>query len=489
MKPIFPRSHKRFSAAVILALATMVTPAAVNAGPQPNSGESLSDSRIQNAVESELLLDPGVPSDRIDLIVNEGIATLSGSVDNILAQDRAVSLAQSIKGVRSVVNQIEVEPILRTDFQIRQDIEAAMVSDPAVESFEVDATVLNGHVTLTGEVESWAEQQLAIGTAKSVSGVRSVTDEIEVNAKFDRTDTEIQRDVEGRLASSTQVDSSLIVVTVQDGVVKLTGAVGSASEKAMAQTVAWTVGAKAVDTDQLEVKWWAHDEMKRNSLIADIDDEKIEDAIEDAWLYDPRVNSFEVTASSTNGKVAITGEVDNLAAKWAAARDARNTHGVWRVTNLIRVRTTEFRSDEEVAEDIRAALRRDPYVDRFDVEVDVIHGRAYLSGSVGTEFELNQAQTIAGMVQGVYHVVNNIDVYTPVRRLADDLEIKDQVESELFWSPFVDSDDIEVVVDKGEVTLTGSVDSWSEYRTATENAYEGGAVLVDNELIVTFGNS
>jgi len=39
-----------------------------------------------------------------------------------------------------------------------------------------------------------------------------------------------------------------------------------------------------------------------------------------------------------------------------------------------------------------------------------------------------------------------------------------------------------VKVENGVATLTGTVDSWSEYRAATENAYEGGASSVKNEL-------
>jgi osmotically-inducible protein OsmY len=39
-------------------------------------------------------------------------------------------------------------------------------------------------------------------------------------------------------------------------------------------------------------------------------------------------------------------------------------------------------------------------------------------------------------------------------------------------------------VTDGVATLTGTVDSWAERRAATDNAYEGGAVWVENELWV-----
>ena len=70
--------------------------------------------------------------------------------------------------------------------------------------------------------------------------------------------------------------------------------------------------------------------------------------------------------------------------------------------------------------------------------------------------------------------------------LKSDSEIVSEIESELWWSPFVDSDQVEVSVDNGVATLTGSVDSWAERNAATDNAYEGGATLVDNDLVVRY---
>jgi len=74
--------------------------------------------------------------------------------------------------------------------------------------------------------------------------------------------------------------------------------------------------------------------------------------------------------------------------------------------------------------------------------------------------------------------------YKPDIGLRTDAEMKEDVEDELWWSPFVDSDDVSVSVDQGVVRLEGRVDSWSELRAAVENAYEGGAYSVDNDLIV-----
>jgi len=60
-------------------------------------------------------------------------------------------------------------------------------------------------------------------------------------------------------------------------------------------------------------------------------------------------------------------------------------------------------------------------------------------------------------------------------------------EDEFFWSPFVDGDDITVQMEDGVAELTGTVDTWSEREAAEENARQGGAVIVDNDLLVLYG--
>ena len=50
----------------------------------------------------------------------------------------------------------------------------------------------------------------------------------------------------------------------------------------------------------------------------------------------------------------------------------------------------------------------------------------------------------------------------------------------------MDSDQVTVSVENGKVTLKGTVDSWNEYRKATENAWECGAWSLDNELVIDY---
>jgi osmotically-inducible protein OsmY len=208
------------------------------------------------------------------------------------------------------------------------------------------------------------------------------------------------------------------------------------------------------------------------------------------------------------GVATLRGTVDNLKAKRAAASDARNTVGVLKVENRIQVRPEDPRTDDDVADDIRAALKRDPFVERHETVVGFDEGSCYLYGTVDSWFEKLRAGELATRVAGVRKVDNQLIVrsaipyaqdpyiddwniydrpwyvYTSTKTFKSDHSIREDVKDELWWSPFVDSDQIQVSVEDGVVELSGEVDSWSEWRSARENAYEGGAVIVRNELEV-----
>jgi osmotically-inducible protein OsmY len=119
------------------------------------------------------------------------------------------------------------------------------------------------------------------------------------------------------------------------------------------------------------------------------------------------------------------------------------------------------------------------------VGVSALNGKVYLDGRVNTSFERHRAEDVASRVKGVVVVENNLD-YEHVWTWKPDWEIRDDVQSQLFWSPFVDFEDITVTVEDGIVTLTGQVDSFQEKYDAEENAFEGGAKDVRNHVSVKY---
>jgi len=499
------RTHPLLVAAVsvLMALAAMLAFAS-DAIPAVNQ---VNDETIREAVEDELVFDRFVSFNDIDVTVNKGIVVLRGQVDNALAQDRASRIATTVKGVVGVDNRIEVVPPEGiSEDELAERVKAALKADPAADTLELAVSVDGNMVTLKGSVESWQEKRLAEKVVRSVTGVAMVLNHINIEYTASRPDLEIRNDVEQRLAFDVLVDHALIEVAVDDSVVELGGAVGSAAEKAEAVSDAWVAGVSDVHADELEVVNWGRDPLMRKEKYAPRENEEVETAIRNSLTLDPRVSEFDVAVKFRDGTARVFGIVDNVKAKRVAERIARETVGVRRVENRIQVRPETDLDDEEIEDMVQLALDTDPYLEGYEVEAEVIGGIAYLHGVVDSYFERAQAKDTASSLNGVKAVKNNLVVsdfganfdpyvdgayvYEPGPMGPTDLEvtflsdseIKKAVRDEIWWSPYVDSDHVQVSVDDAVVTLEGGVESWTERMFARQEAIEAGADDVINKI-------
>jgi len=469
--------------------------------------QGVTDSSIRAAVEGELIFDQALKLNRIGVQVNDAIVTLDGEVTNVLAKRRAADIAETVRGVRAVVNKINVEPMEHlSDTAIRENVSQALVQDSATRRYRLDVEVDDHVVTLKGNLGSHQQSLLAEKVASYVRGVKEVKNEILVTYKKERSDEQIKAEVEKTLEWNALVDDELIDVNVDDGRVKLSGKVGSLAEKSVASIDAWVQGVKDVVIDNLEVVDWAADERTRESLYVIKPDSEIRSAVKDALLYDPRVYGFKITPSVDTGVVTLRGIVDNLKAKQAAEKTAENTVGVVDVRNRIKVEMSTP-TDEEIENHIETAIKRDPYLKTSDIGYDVSGGVVFLNGIVDTYYEKGRAQDLASRTYGVIEIVNNLKVVHATRPLVNDPYVDDyrvygtkwynyepahtyladnrihtQVIYELWWSPFVNVEDINVRVEDGVVTLRGEANTLKEWRNAREEAYEGGAVWVKNKI-------
>jgi len=300
--------------------------------------KEIKDNDINLAVHTQLIKDGIVPADIIDVITQEGIVTLTGTVNNLLARQQAARIAGTVKGVRSVINRIELRPPERTDEQIRLDVEQALQDDPVANIYNLSVTVEKGVVNLNGRLDSWYEEELSMQIAKGVKGVRRVIPNFKVLMKARRSDREIAAEIKRRLAWDVWVDEDRIGVQVKNGDVFLSGTVGSIDEKIKAYQDSWVAGVQTVTDDELFVDWSKRNNMRRRIVYSLISDETIRRAIKDAFTYDPRVSPFDLNVSVNIGVVTLTGCVNNLNAKRAAEQDAKNTVGVWHVKNHLNVR-------------------------------------------------------------------------------------------------------------------------------------------------------
>lgn len=184
-------------------------------------------------------------------------------------------------------------------------------------------------------------------------------------------------------------------------------------------------------------------------------DQAITDKIEDEIIWEPGVSTMRVDVSTEDGIVTLTGTVNNLLAKERAIHIAETVKGVRAVI------------DKGQADDVASRVNGVLTVkNHLGVDPDT---PAYSSSPYWDACDFNDYYW--------YH-------HKPTHAAKTDAEIEEDIESEFWWSPFVNSNDITVEVEDGVATLTGEVASLGERDTAADNARQGGARWVNNEIVL-----
>ena len=122
----------------------------------------------------------------VELGVQNGVVTLRGTMYGPSDKDSALSLVGNTPGVRDVIDELEIAPLSPNDDRIRLDEARAIYGFPALNRYALDPaksiriTVVNGHVTLNGVVDSQGDKNIAGIQANGVSGVFAVTNNLQV---------------------------------------------------------------------------------------------------------------------------------------------------------------------------------------------------------------------------------------------------------------------------------------------------------------------
>jgi hyperosmotically inducible protein len=245
------------------------------AGAEPTR-TALSDARAEARIETTHRLNPYLRSDRIDVEVKDGIATLTGRVPERVRKELATAIARGIEGVREVRNELIIEPSAEADRQHRFDevlddgtITAAIESKLTWSRYANDLKVIvatrEGGVTLTGLARSADARAAANRLAATTRGVGAVDDRIVVGADMGTrnasgappegslvSDTWITTKVKYTLLFSSEVAGSDIEVSTEAGVVTLRGELHSGIERALAIELAQNIaGVSQVNADGL----------------------------------------------------------------------------------------------------------------------------------------------------------------------------------------------------------------------------------------------
>jgi osmotically-inducible protein OsmY len=317
----------------------------VAAAQAPGAG----DAAVVQAIEQRFEVAPGVPSYLIHVTAQDGVVTLSGAVDDILAKDQAGLVAETIPGVRAVHNQIQIRLTGRTPADIRHDIYDTLTAAPALKDDRIYATVQGGFVTLSGTVDSWPERHLAALLAGGVPGVMGVDNKLGVACGIPRSDAKIRADIQSRIRWDPALKAPELEVEVSGGQVRLRGLVESAPAREHVYRDSWVSGVKSVDISGVEivpnVRVAMNEAGQTNGATlgasSSLTDAQRETAIAEAFHYDPLLRPDHVKVSVKNGVVALNGTVQSLEAKHAAQFIAREFASAGRVKNLLQVQPTE----------------------------------------------------------------------------------------------------------------------------------------------------
>jgi len=141
---------------------------------------------LQAAVLAELVWEPSIIAGHIGVTADDGVATLSGHVNSYVQKQAAESAARRVKGVKAVVEEIDV----RLPFDVKHDdddIARAAVDrlswDASVPRDAVKVNVAKGWLKLTGEVEWHFQKDAAEQDVRGLTGVVSLSNQISIKPR------------------------------------------------------------------------------------------------------------------------------------------------------------------------------------------------------------------------------------------------------------------------------------------------------------------
>ena len=139
------------------------------------------DADIARAAENALQWTTFLPKDSVKIMVENGWITLIGQTDWAYQRDAAKNAVRYLMGVTGVSDQIAIRTRVSAG-NVKSDIEAALKRRVSNDAQAITVGVDGTEVTLSGNVRSWAERDLATHSAWCTAGVSNVVDNIKVRS-------------------------------------------------------------------------------------------------------------------------------------------------------------------------------------------------------------------------------------------------------------------------------------------------------------------
>ncbi len=214
-----------------------------------------------------------------------------------------------------------------------------------------------------------------------------------------KTDAQLKKDVSDELEWEPSVNAAHIGVSVERGVVTLSGHIETYAEKAAVERAVQRVqGVQAVAVE-LDVKLAPNHQRS---------DTELAQALQSALQSQALIPASRISLKVDRGWVTISGEVDWDYQRSNAERTIQQSMGVVGVSNRITLKPRTIPTD--VSNRIKDALARHAEREAKGIEVSIAGSTATLRGNVHSWAERNAAQGAAWAAPGISLVVNELRV-------------------------------------------------------------------------------